>query len=346
VDRMREWHRLGKLAELKGQTSELSWAQNLEATITPTRDVSGATPKSNDFISHRKDSNENKVKEKPPRSTQAHNNHAPSIEPAFTQHEQMERMKDQLISAVTNELQTPLTFINDYVNQALVTIVSESTLTRTLELVRIQSSLEGAKRNCDRVLYLIDDLLDLQRLRSGKLQLKLKPVDFTEVIRQCVEAIQPLIHLKGQNLSLELNEPTIPIEADSIRLSQVLTNLLTNASKFTPEKGSIKITVKEDVETVKAIVSDSGIGIRKEDLERVFEPFATIEKPTQIEGAALGLSVAKGLVEAHGGKIWAESEGLGKGAAFIFTLPRQEMKSCSVSSDSRQTTPTLQTKRK
>ncbi len=343
MDRMREWQRLGKLAELKGQPSELSWGQNLEATITPTRNVSGPTPTSNEFILHRKDSNENTAEEKPTRPRQANNTHAPGIEPVFTQHEQMERMKDQLISAVTNELQTPLRFINDYVNHALVTIVNESTLTRTLELVRIQSCLEGAKRNCDRVLYLINDLLDLQRLRSGKLQLKLKPVDFTEVIRQCVQAIQPLFHLKGQNFSLELCESTIPIEADPIRLSQVLTNLLTNASKFTPEKGSIKITVKEDADTVKIIVSDTGTGIRKENLERVFEPFATIEKPTQIEGAGLGLSVAKGLVEAHGGKILAESEGLGKGAAFIFTLPRQEIKSYSVSSDSKQRTLTSQT---
>jgi len=342
VDRIREWHRLGKLAELKGQTSELSWGQNLEATITPTRNVSGPTSTSNEFISHRKDSNENTVEEKPARPTQA-KSHALGVEPAFNEHEQMERMKDQLISVVTNELQTPLTFINDYVNQALVTIVSESTLTRTMELVRIQDSLEGAKRNCDRVIYLINDLLDLQRLRSSasaKLQLILKPVDFAGVIRQCVQAIQPLIHLIGQNLSLELYESTIPIEADPIRLSQVLTNLLTNASKFTPEKGSIKITVEKDTATVKAIVSDTGIGIRKEDLERVFEPFATIEKPRQIEGAGLGLSVAKGLVEAHGGKIWAESEGPGKGATFIFTLPRQGTKSCSVSSDCRQRPPT------
>lgn len=319
---MREWQRLGKLAELKGQPSELSRGQNLETTMTPTRNVSGPTSTSNNFLSHRKDSNENTVEEKSARLTQA-KSHALGVEPAFTEHEQMVRMKDQLISVVINELETPLRLINDYVNHALVTIVNGSTLTRTLELVRIQSCLEGAKRNCDRVHYLINDLLDLQLQRSGKLQLKVKPVDFAEVIRQCVQAIQPLFHLKGQNFSLELYAPTIPIEADPIRLSQVLTNLLTNASKFTPEKGSIKITVKEDTDTVKIIVSDTGIGIRKEDLERVFEPFATIEKPTQIEGAGLGLSVAKGLVEAHGGKILAESEGLGKGAAFIFTLPRQ-----------------------
>ncbi|WP_455276200.1 sensor histidine kinase [[Eubacterium] cellulosolvens] len=114
------------------------------------------------------------------------------------------------------------------------------------------------------------------------------------------------------------------IQGDSIRLSQALINLLNNASKFTPERGKIELSVENMKESIQVQVKDSGIGIRKKDLERIFEPFANIKKPNYIKGTGLGLSLTKGFVEAHGGKIWVESSGEGKGAEFTFTLPKVE----------------------
>jgi len=129
---------------------------------------------------------------------------------------------------------------------------------------------------------------------------------------------------KKQRLRVEAPEKPLQIRGDRDRLSQVLMNLFGNASKFTSEGGTISLHVKELEDAVQVQVSDTGIGIRKEDLERVFEPFAAIEKPTYIKGTGLGLSITRGLIEAHGGKIWAESPGEGKGATFVFTIPREK----------------------
>lgn len=101
-------------------------------------------------------------------------------------------------------------------------------------------------------------------------------------------------------------------------------NLLNNASKFVPEGGKITLSAEEKKDTIQTQVSDTGIGIREEDLERVFQPFTDIKKSIYIKGTGLGLSVTKGIVEAHGGKIWADSPGVDKGSIFTFTLPRME----------------------
>ncbi len=103
-------------------------------------------------------------------------------------------------------------------------------------------------------------------------------------------------------------------------------NLLSNAAKFTPEGGDIILHVEDDSDNIVTQITDTGIGIREEDLGKVFEPFTPIKKPAHIKGTGLGLSVTKGLVEAHGGKIWVESEGEGKGATFTFTIPKCDKK--------------------
>jgi signal transduction histidine kinase len=101
-----------------------------------------------------------------------------------------------------------------------------------------------------------------------------------------------------------------------------LANLLNNAFKYTPEKTAITVKVDDEGDTIKCQISDAGIGIRREDLPKVFEPFSNIKKPAIFETAGIGLSISKGIVEAHGGKIWVESEGEGKGTTFTFTLPK------------------------
>jgi two-component system phosphate regulon sensor histidine kinase PhoR len=104
----------------------------------------------------------------------------------------------------------------------------------------------------------------------------------------------------------------------------VLINLLQNAIKFTPNHGRIIVRVKDEENTIQVQVVDTGMGIKKEDLERVFEPFSAIKKATYVKGTGLGMSVARGLIQTHGGRIWAESPGEGQGATFTFTLPRRK----------------------
>ena len=226
-------------------------------------------------------------------------------------------MRDRFISTVTHELRTPLVSITGYldlaVSGALGAVPKE-----------IESSLLVVKRNTDRLLNLTNDLLDFRRLEAGKFELNKAPLNFQDVIKNCVEDTQPSIDEKKQILNLEVSEGPLPIQGDAVRLSQVLVNLLSNANKFAPESSTITLRATEEEDVIQVQVSDKGIGIKKEDLGRIFEPFAAIEKPSHVKGSGLGLSVSKGLIEAHGGKIWSESPGEEKGATFTFTLPRSK----------------------
>jgi len=224
------------------------------------------------------------------------------------------KMKYRFISVATHELRTPLVSIKGYVDYIL-----SGKLGRVTK--KIKSSLQITRRNTDRLLSLTNDLLDIRRLDSGKLQLNLESLDFGEIINHCIKEAQPSVNDKKQKLHLRIPDGSLQIQGDNVRLSQVVMNLLSNASKFTPEYGKIELDVQKKKKIIQVQVSDTGIGIKKEDLERIFEPFAAIEKPSYIKGTGLGLNVTKGLVEAHRGKIWAHSEGVGKGSTFTFTLP-------------------------
>jgi len=238
---------------------------------------------------------------------------------AITEHRRLETMKDQFISAVTHELRTPLVSIKGYVDYILAKetkSVPDS----------IKSSIEVVKRNADRLLDLTNDLIDIQRMESGRPKLNLENISFREILTQCVEEIQPLLKQKNQEIAVDVPAGAILVEGDHLRLSQVLMNLLNNASKFTSNGGHITIHVQEDRQSVTVHITDTGIGLEKKDLERVFEPFAAIEKPTYFKGTGLGLSLTKRLVEAHGGRIWASSAGKGQGATFAFALPKQRVR--------------------
>jgi PAS domain S-box-containing protein len=227
----------------------------------------------------------------------------------------MEKAKDNFMSAVTHELRTPLTSLKGY----LELVMNESGPLPG----QIKSDLEVVKRNTDRLLSLTNDLLDIQRMSSGKLQLNLEQLDLQEVIAEAATEISPLVQARKQSLNIEAPQHPLLINGDRIRLSQVLINLLSNATKFAPEGGKIHINVRDDDALLTIEVSDPGIGIKEEDLGKVFEPFAVISKPTYTKGTGLGLSIVKGLVEAHGGKTWVESPGEGRGATFTCTLPKR-----------------------
>ncbi|MGD0175613.1 MAG: PAS domain-containing sensor histidine kinase [Candidatus Bathyarchaeia archaeon] len=232
----------------------------------------------------------------------------------ITEHKKLESMKDNFIVTVTHELRTPLVSIKGYVDHI---IQSESKLNPT-----IKPQLDVVRRNADRLLELTNDLLTIQSYESGKLDVTVEKLNLQEILAEYIEEAQPLFRSKEQVVKLDAPDKPLLVLGNRLRLGEVMMNLLDNASKFTPEKGHIIIRVEEGATEAVVYVSDSGIGIDKKDLEHVFDPFAAIKKPTYFKGSGLGLSLAKKLVEAQKGKIWAFSQGKGSGATFVFTLPK------------------------
>jgi len=232
----------------------------------------------------------------------------------ITEHKKLESMKDNFIVTVTHELRTPLVSIKGYVDHI---IQSETKLNPT-----IKPQLDVVRRNADRLLELTNDLLTIQSYENGKLDVKAEKLNLQEILAEYIEEAQPLFRSKEQVVKLDAPDKPLPVLGNRLRLGEVMMNLLDNASKFTPEKGDIIIGVEEHETEAVVYVSDTGIGIDKKDLEHVFDPFAAIKKPTYFKGSGLGLSLAKKLVEAQKGKIWAFSQGKGSGTTFVFTLPK------------------------
>ena len=231
----------------------------------------------------------------------------------ITEHKKLESMKDGFIVAVTHELRTPLVSIKGYIDHILAREpnVSES----------LKSKIEIVKRNTDRLLELTTDLLNIQNMENGTLEIKLQKLNLTQVITQCIEEIQPILTEKQQEVKLDAADKNLLVLADRLRLSEVIMNILNNATKFARDGGHIAIRAEGDKTYATVYVADDGIGIDKKDLDRVFEPFTVIGKPTYFKGTGLGMSLAKKLIEAQGGKIWVTSHGKGLGATFAFTLP-------------------------
>jgi PAS domain S-box-containing protein len=234
----------------------------------------------------------------------------------ITEHKKLQSMKDHFIVSVTHELRTPLVSIKGYVDHIMA---KEPDLSESL-----RSKIEAVRRNADRLLELTDDLLNVQDIETGHLEFKLEKLVLQEVLNQCLEEIQPLLKEKHQEIRLEIPGKKLEVVADRLRLNQALMNLLSNANKFTANDGTITIRIEEDDRDATISVTDTGIGLEKKDLERVFEPFAVIEKPTYFKGTGLGLSLTKKLVEGQAGRIWATSVGKGRGTTFAFTLPKSK----------------------
>ncbi len=230
--------------------------------------------------------------------------------------EELERLRSNFLSIVSHELRTPLVSIKGYTE-----LIRSGRVGEVPE--RLDEMLKVVERNADRLSNLTDDLLDQQRLESGRLKINPEKLKLQNIIKEVVEEVQPFIIEKNQVLNIQVPDDLAPVKADKIRMTQVLLNLLNNASKFSPLSGSISLQVREISEMVEVQVSDSGIGIAKEDLDKLFKPFPDIQKTAYYKGTGLGLSICKGIIDLHGGRIWAESEGDGRGAKFTFTIPKQ-----------------------
>jgi signal transduction histidine kinase len=170
---------------------------------------------------------------------------------------------------------------------------------------------------------LLDDLLDVSRLTRGKLTLRIQRLELATVIARAIEIAQPLIDAAGHELRVHLPTETLHLQGDLTRLAQVFSNVLINSAKYTPPGGTIAVTASAEPQALVVRVTDTGIGIAAEHIDRIFDMFGQVEaaSPHAQGGQGIGLSLARKLVELHGGRIEARSDGVGKGSEFEIRLP-------------------------
>jgi signal transduction histidine kinase/HAMP domain-containing protein len=229
--------------------------------------------------------------------------------------QELDRLKSEFVSDVSHELRTPLTSIKGYIDYLLEGIVGELSQPQ-------KDFLMPVKGNIDRLVRLINDLLDLARIEAGQLDLHPVKLSISEVATEVIEMLRPLALVKDIDLGVGVPEADGVVQADRDKLYQVLLNLTHNALKFTLPGGEVRVRVgvQPDGEVL-TVVQDTGEGIPPEEVERIFDKFRQVSlSPVHTRGSGLGLTIAKKLVELHGGTMWVSSQ-LGKGSAFGFTLP-------------------------
>lgn len=231
--------------------------------------------------------------------------------------ERLSRSKDEFLSTVSHELRTPLNAILGW-SQLLLQKRSD-------DAAMLRKGLETIARNARAQAQLIDDLLDMSRILSGKLRLQVKPVWPAEFIGAALESVRPAAMAKSIALKIELDQGVGPVLGDVSRMQQVMWNLLSNAIKFTEPGGAVSVALRRDDEQVRISVSDTGIGISPAFLPHVFDRFRQADTSTtrQHGGLGLGLSIARQLVELNGGVLSVDSPGEGKGATFTILMPVQ-----------------------
>lgn len=225
-----------------------------------------------------------------------------------------DRRKDHFLATLAHELRNPLAPIRNGL---------EVLKLAGLDSAPVQRAHSVMDRQLNHMVRLIDDLLDMSRISRGKITLQKRRIDLAEIVHGAIETSRPLIETHHHRLELELPSHPVWIDADVTRMSQVLSNLLNNAAKFTPEGGLIEVRARTETGQVVLQVRDSGVGIPASMLDHVFEVFTQVDRSLERSqgGLGIGLSLVKGLVELHGGQVQVNSEGENQGTEFIITLP-------------------------
>jgi two-component system phosphate regulon sensor histidine kinase PhoR len=230
----------------------------------------------------------------------------------MTRQRQIESMRRDFVSNVSHELRTPLAALK--------------ALTETLQTGALDDPpaahrfLEQMETEVDALSLMVTELLELSRIESGRVPLERKPTRPLDIINPACERLRLQAERARLSLQIECPEDLPLVLADAARVQQVVTNLLHNAIRFTPPEGRVIVSAQRANHTIQFSINDTGVGISPEDLPRIFERFYKVDRARATSGTGLGLAIARHLVEAHGGKIWAESA-LGQGSTFFFTIP-------------------------
>ena len=223
-----------------------------------------------------------------------------------------DEQKNIFVATLSHELRNPLTPLSSAVQLVRRTVPATPALEYPIKLI---------ERQVEFIQRLVDDLLDVTRITTGKIRLNKGPVGLHEIIHRAVEAVEPLVEERHQNLQVLLPPGVIEFVADPDRLHQVFVNLLTNAAKFTPESETIWVKGTTEGEEVVVHVEDTGAGIPAPMLAGIFDLFTQVETPVSHGGLGIGLSLVRDLVTLHGGSVQVRSDGVGKGSEFTVRLP-------------------------
>jgi two-component system phosphate regulon sensor histidine kinase PhoR len=233
-----------------------------------------------------------------------------------TRLKELEKIRQDFVANVSHELRTPITTIKAYAETLLDGTLKEEVASRFVSVI---------KKHADRLSKIVEDLLLLSKIEARGFQFEREILPVDDLICDAFDLVKERAERKKIVLSSGKLTPRLAVEADRNHLEQVLINLLDNAIKYTPEGGTILLSVIEKEADIEFSVQDNGIGIPKEDLPRIFERFYRVDKGRSQEqgGTGLGLAIVKHIVQGHGGKVWVESE-IGKGSTFYFTLPQPQ----------------------
>ena len=233
-----------------------------------------------------------------------------SVARDITERKEVEQLKDEFIGMVSHEIRTPLTVLIGSLSTAMTEGISSEDA---------RSMMNAAKEGAESLNNIVDNLIELSRYQSNRLTLQKEEVNIKELVKGLVRKQSALLNNRHVIVNISGKLTTVP--ADKMRIELILTNLLSNAVKYSAEGTDIRLTAKKQSGVVEIGVCDHGVGIPAQKLVDIFQPFERLENTSkQTKGLGLGLLVCKRLVEAHGGKIWVESEPE-KGSTFFFTLP-------------------------
>ncbi len=223
------------------------------------------------------------------------------------------RLKDQFLATISHELRTPLNAIFGWAS--LLRTASDS--------ATVEKAAETILRNAQAQIIIVDDMLDMSRIVTGKMRIEVRTVDFSEIVRDAVEVVRPGADAKNIELRLEGLDREVMVAGDAVRLQQITWNFLSNAVKFTSPEGVVTVSLVRKGSSVELRVQDTGRGIDRAFLPYVFEPFRQAETgpARRVGGVGLGLAIVKHIVELHGGSVSVSSDGLGLGTTFSATLP-------------------------
>jgi PAS domain S-box-containing protein len=229
---------------------------------------------------------------------------------------ELDRSQTEFIAAISHELRTPLTTMQNSVSNMLVGVTGKTT-------PKMQQYLNTMQGDCQRLARLINDLLDMAKLESGRMPINRGVTNLVEIAGRAVDEFSAIAAGKGIRLELKASNGVSRVYVDSQRIYQVLSNLITNAIKYTDKGGSISLSLCERQDDVAVVVEDSGVGIAAEHQRHIFNKFYQISRQAGpgYNGSGLGLALSSEIIAAHDGKIWVESE-IGKGSKFYFSLPK------------------------